>query len=66
MARLWVDQDACCGSGLCADTLPDVFDQRVADGVVLLLNDRPDATLGEQIRAVAFRCPSRAITVLDD
>jgi len=66
MAGLRVDQDMCCGSGLCADTLPDVFDQRVDDGVVLLLTDRPDATLDEQIRAVAFRCPSRAITVLDD
>lgn len=66
MAGVRVDQDMCCGSGLCSDTLPDVFDQRIEDGLVELLNDRPDATLDEQLRFVAFRCPSRAITVLDE
>jgi ferredoxin len=53
----------CCGSGLCSDTLPTVFDQSLEDGLVQLLDERPDAALDEQLRAVAFRCPSRAITV---
>ena len=65
MRRVLVDQDMCCGSGLCADSLPSVFDQRVEDGVVQLLDESPDPALDRELRAVAFRCPSRAITVLD-
>jgi ferredoxin len=64
VARVLVDQDMCCGSGLCADALPSVFDQGVEDGVVRLLDESPDPALDKELRAVAFRCPSRAITVL--
>ncbi len=64
MARVRVDVDRCCGSGLCADRLPSVFDQRVEDGVVQLLNDSPDPALDDELRAVEFRCPSRAIAVI--
>jgi ferredoxin len=63
--RVLVDQDTCCGSGLCADALPSVFDQRVEDGVVRLLDENPDPALDGELRAVAFRCPSRAITVVE-
>jgi ferredoxin len=60
---VWVDQDRCCGSGLCAEALPTVFDQRAADGVVVLHDDHPDPALDERLRTAAFRCPSRAITL---
>ena len=63
MTTVRVSQEMCCGSGLCADALPSVFDQRAVDGVVELLDDHPDPALDEELRAAAFRCPSRAITV---
>ena len=63
MLRVTVDEDMCCGSGLCADKLPSVFDQRAEDGVVRLLVAIPDPGLAGELRAAAFRCPSRAITV---
>jgi ferredoxin len=63
MTRVRVSQETCCGAGLCADALPSVFDQRAADGVVVLLDDHPDPVLDDELRAAAFRCPSRAITI---
>lgn len=58
-----VDQSRCCSSGQCVLTAPDVFDQSEEDGLVLLLQDRPAASLHAQVRTAAAICPSGAITV---
>lgn len=59
--RISVDQDRCCGSGMCTLTAPDVFDQRDSDGVVVVIQPAPR---GEQLAAARKAinlCPSRAI-----
>jgi ferredoxin len=64
MLRLIVDGDRCCGAGLCAQELPQVFDQG-EDAVVVVLDENPPQGLAERLEDVAFACPSGAIRVID-
>ncbi|WP_419992780.1 ferredoxin [Streptomyces boninensis] len=63
--RISVDRDRCCGSGLCAWAVPELFDQSDADGTVVLLRPRPAAALHDAARSAADDCPCGAITVDD-
>ena len=59
--RVSVDETRCCGSGNCVLTAPDVFDQRVDDGVAVVLADPLPAGQAEQARTAAGMCPTGAI-----
>ncbi|WP_342744801.1 ferredoxin [Actinophytocola xinjiangensis] len=59
-----MDRDRCCGAGLCAQALPQVFDQG-EDAVVVLLEENPPAELVAPLADVAFACPSGAIRVVE-
>lgn len=61
--KVVIDQDKCIASGLCVLAVPDVFDQREEDGVVLLLDENTPAELDADVRQAATVCPSGAITV---
>lgn len=61
--RVIVDQDRCVGSGQCALTADDVFDQREEDGIVVLLDAAPPAGRLPDVRQAAAMCPALAITV---
>ncbi len=61
--RINVDQEKCCGSGMCVLAVPDVFDQREDDGIVELLDAKPPQTLWPDVRDAAATCPSWAITL---
>ncbi|MEW1859710.1 ferredoxin [Streptomyces sp. NBC_00669] len=61
--RIHVDQDKCCGSGMCVLAAPEVFDQRDADGIVELLDPKPPQTMWADVRDAAAGCPSWAIEV---
>lgn len=63
--RVEVDQDRCCGSGLCAEAIPDVFDQDDNAVVVLLTSTPPDHQRFE-IENAAFACPAGAIEVVGE
>lgn len=58
-----VDTTRCCGTGQCVLTVPEVFDQRDEDGLVLLLNPSPPAELDEAVGEAAADCPTAAIRV---
>ncbi|MEU0664727.1 ferredoxin [Streptomyces lavendulocolor] len=61
--ELRVDRDRCAGSGMCALTAPEVFDQDDEDGRVLLLDARPPAgPAATAAREAAGLCPAGAIT----
>jgi ferredoxin len=60
-----VDQDVCCGSGLCALAAPTVFDQRDEDGVVVTLTTTPDESHYDAVRAAAAACPTSAIHLME-
>ena len=61
--KVTVDEDKCCGAGQCALLVPEVFDQRDEDGIVVLRNADPTADLAADIREAAAVCPAQAITV---
>lgn len=62
--RVTADQDRCCGSGMCALTAPELFDQREEDGIVVVLQPSPPADLHAAAKEAESLCPSGAIRVL--
>jgi ferredoxin len=63
MMRVSVDPERCCGAGLCAMNVPEVFDQNEDDATVLLLVTAPPTSLRARVRQAALTCPTGAITV---
>jgi ferredoxin len=61
--KVTVDQDKCVSSGQCVLNAAEVFDQRDDDGVVVLLNETPDADQEENARKAAAACPALAIYI---
>ncbi|MDI1465897.1 ferredoxin [Catellatospora sp. KI3] len=61
--RVAVDREACCGSGNCVRTAPEVFDQDDADGLVLLRRSEPAPGDWDAVRQAAYNCPAGAIAV---
>lgn len=61
--RVRTDPEKCCGSGLCALAVPEIFDQSEQDGRVLLLQETPPERLTTAVREAAYCCPAGAITL---
>ena len=61
--KVHVDQRKCVGSGQCARSVPEVFDQRDEDGIVVLRAPDPEAGLESAVRKAARHCPSQAIRI---
>lgn len=61
--HITVDEEKCCGAGQCVLAAPEVFDQRDADGVVVLLTAQPPAARYASVREAAAICPAAAIAV---
>jgi ferredoxin len=59
--RVIVDPEKCCGAGQCVLLAPKVFDQRVEDGIVVLLDATPPTELQASVREAASVCPAAAI-----
>ncbi|MGW1619914.1 ferredoxin [Streptomyces sp. NPDC002172] len=57
-----VDTTLCIGSGQCAMTLPEVFDQDDVDGLVVLLDATPPRELNDDVDEAVNRCPVQAIS----
>lgn len=61
--RAEVDTERCVGSGMCALTAGDVFDQREDDGKGVVLRPEPPAGMWGAVRDAAGLCPTAAITL---
>jgi ferredoxin len=64
--RILLDEDRCVGSGQCVLAAAEVFDQREEDGIVVLLDGRPDEAKRGEVETAAHLCPGRAIEVRTD
>lgn len=64
--KLEVDRDRCVGSGMCALTAPDVFDQDLDDGRVTLLAPEPAERHGTQVHQAVQNCPVGAIILVEE
>jgi ferredoxin len=59
--KITVDQGVCVASGRCVAVVPEVFDQRDEDGIVVLLS--ANAPAGTEDRHAVAICPARAISL---
>lgn len=61
--RIIADREVCCGSGVCAMRVPDVFDQDERTGVVVVLLPEPPTDLHAAVRGAVRHCPSLALRI---
>ncbi|MPY50005.1 ferredoxin [Streptomyces acidicola] len=64
--KVTADQNKCCGAGNCVLLVPEVFDQREEDGIVVLLDEEPPEHLRAAVREASDMCPASAIAVHED
>ncbi|GAA1661362.1 ferredoxin [Microbacterium lacus] len=62
MTSVSVRRETCVGAGQCALVAGDVFNQD-DNGIVVLLQERPDGKLDADVKRAAALCPARAIDV---
>ena len=63
--KVTVEAEKCVASGHCVLAAPEVFDQNENDGVVIVLDDEPDADLYEAVREAAILCPASVIRLTE-
>lgn len=56
-----VDEERCCGSGMCALVAGELFDQAPGDGTVVVLHPQVPAELVGLARECERNCPCGAI-----
>lgn len=61
--RITSEPDVCVGAGMCALTLPEIFDQDEDEGMVIVLDPEPAPEQEAAVRRVVGMCPSGAIRV---
>ena len=61
-----IDQDKCCGSGMCALHVPEVFDQRDEDGIGYVTQPSPAEELQGRVREAVNMCPASAVSFTED
>lgn len=63
--RVTADARKCLGTGNCALSAPEVFDQDDHDGTVVLLDSQPPDKLHSAVRQAVQLCPSRALQLVE-
>lgn len=61
--KVWIDEDACTGCGLCEDTCSEVFE---VNDVATVKEDANFNEYEEEIKEAAEDCPSEAIHYEED
>ncbi|MEU4698332.1 ferredoxin [Nonomuraea dietziae] len=62
--RVTADTGVCIGAGMCALTVPDVFDQSEEEGLVVVLRSEVPAGLEQAVRRALTLCPSGALAAV--
>jgi ferredoxin len=62
--RVVKDEHRCMASGYCCSAVPEIFQLR--DGDMVILEPQPDAALWEGVREAVANCPSEALSIVED
>lgn len=62
LPNIEVDTEVCVGAGQCVLAAPAVFDQRIEDGIVRVVQKRPTNEQQSAVQEAVHLCPSGAIT----
>jgi ferredoxin len=60
-----VDRESCAATGGCVFQAPEVFELR-EDGLLYVLQDRPDESLRVKVQKAVDYCPTGAISIVED
>lgn len=63
MIRIYADPQTCIGAGQCVRHVPQVFDQRAHDGIVVLLTHTAPDALAPALQKAVQLCPSQSIRI---
>ncbi|HRC56709.1 MAG TPA: ferredoxin [Kofleriaceae bacterium] len=55
----------CCGAGRCAGLAPELFEQSLSDGTVIVRVAQPPAELASLAREAVALCPTRALAIVE-
>ena len=55
------DRDLCIGAGQCVRYAPEIFDQDVEDGIVVVLDSTPAESRRKEVDEAVQVCPAQAI-----
>jgi ferredoxin len=61
--KVVADRGRCVGAGQCVLTVPELFDQDLADGTVVLLDEHPAGELADAALDAVRVCPSQALSI---
>lgn len=61
--KIIANRDVCIGSGNCAFTAPELFDQDEDDGTVIVIKEIPDPDQEKGAREAVAYCPSGALSL---
>lgn len=63
--RVVANSETCAVASLCVYRLPGVFDQD-EEGLVLVLDEHPEAGLHEEVHRAVRACPTNSIRVVEN
>lgn len=63
--KVEVETRKCIAAGMCVAHAPEVFDQDDDNGIVILLDEQPDADQDDNVRSAAEFCPAQVISLHD-
>ena len=63
--KVVINQEKCNGAGICVQELPDVFRFQVGSKKGIPIDEEVSPALADKLHAVAAKCPTGAILVLD-
>ncbi len=58
ITKVWIDEDACTGCGICEDSCPEVFE---LDDIAMVKENVDFNEYEEEIKEAVEECPSEAI-----
>ena len=63
--RVQVDFDRCQSNAVCMDVAPEIFEVR-DDNFLYILDETPPASLRPKLEEAVRRCPTQAISLVED